>query len=314
MCTAVWYENRFIGRTFDWMVSYGERIVVAPRNYAFRFRHLETVESHYAILGMGIAIDRYPLFYEGNNEVGLAMAGLNFPGNAAYHKVDVDKDNVAPFEFIPCILSTCNSVAEARIKLANINIVDESFSNEYGVSPLHWIIADSKECITVESVKDGLKVYENPIGVLTNSPDFEKQMFNLTNYMSLKSTMPFNSFGGDIILKPYSYGMGAIGLPGDWSSMSRFVRATFVRCNSIDEGTDDSKLNQFFHILDSVSQIRGCSKDNNGQDEVTIYSCCYDLKERVYYYTTYEDRRMYSICFDEIELNGRELLLGIREE
>ena len=311
MCTAVWYENRFFGRTFDWMVSYGERVVIAPRNFVFEFRHLEKVESHYAIMGMGIVADGYPLFYEGVNEAGLGMAGLNFPECAMYHKVDNKKDNVAPFEFIPYILSECKSVAEARIKLANINIVDEAFSDEFGTSPLHWIIADSEECITVESVKDGLKVYENPVGVLTNSPGFEMQMFNLNNYMSLKSTMPYNSFSGDIKLKPYSYGMGAIGLPGDWSSMSRFVRAAFVRCNSTDEGTDESKVNQFFHILESVSQIRGCSKDNDGKDEITIYSSCYDLEKRVYCYTTYEDRKQYFMCFDEIQLNSQQLILGI---
>lgn len=311
MCTAVWYGNRFFGRTFDWMVSYGERVVIAPRNFVFEFRHLEKMESHYAIMGMGVVADGYPLFYEGVNEAGLGMAGLNFPGWAMYHKVDDKKDNVVPFEFIPYILSTCKSVAEARIKLAKINILDEGFNDEYGISPLHWIIADDKECITVESVRDGLKVFENTIGVLTNSPGFEMQMFNLNNYMSLKSSMPADSFGGELKLKPYSYGMGALGLPGDWSSMSRFVRAAFVRCNSTEEENNDSKVNQFFHILDSVSQIRGCSKDDDGQNEITIYSCCYDFKKRVYYYTTYEDRKQYFICFDEIQLNSQQLILGI---
>lgn len=311
MCTAVWYENRFFGRTFDWMVSYGERVVIAPRNFVFEFRHLEKVESHYAIMGMGVVEDGYPLFYEAVNEAGLGMAGLNFPGWAMYHKVDDKKDNVAPFEFIPCILSTCKSVAEARIKLAKINILDEGFNDKFGTSPLHWILADCKECITVESVKEGLKVYENSVGVLTNSPDFKMQLFNLNSYMSLKSSMPLNSFGGDLELETYSYGMGALGLPGDWSSMSRFVRAAFVRCNSTDEGTDESKVNQFFHILESVSQIRGCSKDNDGKDEITIYISCYDLVKRVYYYTTYEDRKQYFICFDEIQLNSQQLILGI---
>lgn len=98
------------------------------------------------------------------------MAGLNFPGNAVYSKVQTGKDNIAQFEFIPWILGQCANVQEARVLLSHINLVDTPFNEKYPVSPLHWILADKEEAITIESVQEGLKIYDNPVGVLTNNP------------------------------------------------------------------------------------------------------------------------------------------------
>ena len=111
----------------------------------------------------------YPLYYEAVNEQGLGMAGLNFFGNAVYNEEKKDKDNICQFELIPWILGKCASVTEAKILLENINITKETFSSNYPVSPLHWLIADSKECLVIESVKEGLKIYDNPVGVMTNN-------------------------------------------------------------------------------------------------------------------------------------------------
>lgn len=112
-------------------------------------------------------------------------------------------------------------------------MLSESFNDKLPVSSLHWIISDKEENITVEFMKDGLHIYDNPVGVLTNNPPFETQMFLLNQYMGLSASQPDNRFSGKVPLELYSRGMGAIGLPGDLSSTSRFARVAFVKLNSI---------------------------------------------------------------------------------
>ena len=196
MCTAATYKTKdlYFGRTLDYEFSYGEEVVITPRNYPFSFRNMGTVENHYAIIGMAHIIDNCPLYYDAINEKGLGMAGLNFVGNADYKEYAADKDNIASFEFIPWILTQCGTVKQARELLENMNLVNTAFSEHLPTAQLHWIIADADEAITVESVKEGLKVYENPAGVLTNNPPFNEQMLQLNNYMNLSAKSPKNHF------------------------------------------------------------------------------------------------------------------------
>jgi len=254
MCTAVTYKtkNFYIGRTLDYDCSYGEEIAITPRNYPIRFRHMGIIKEHYAMIGMAHVAGGCPLYYDAVNEKGLGMAGLNFVGNACYKKESPGKDNIAHFEFILWILGKCATVKEARKAIENINIVDTAFSDELPPAQLHWIIADSKESITVESVEKGLFIYDNPVGVLTNNPPFENQLFGLNNYMMLSPKQPHNNFSGGLNLQTYSRGMGAMGLPGDLSSSSRFVRASFVKMNSVSGDSESESVSQFFHIMASV--------------------------------------------------------------
>ncbi|MCM1136938.1 MAG: choloylglycine hydrolase, partial [Clostridium sp.] len=227
MCTAATYKTKdfYFGRTLDYEFSYGDEIVVTPRAYPFQFREAGLMDSHYAMIGMAHVAEDYPLYYEAVNEKGLGMAGLNFVGNAYYGERQEGRDNVAQFEFIPWILGDCATVKEAREKLAKINLVNTPFSDKLPLAQLHWLIADKKEAITVESLKSGLKVCDNPVGILTNNPPFDAQMFQLNNYMHLSPKGPENRFSDKLDLHAYSRGMGALGLPGDLSSASRFVRA-----------------------------------------------------------------------------------------
>lgn len=310
MCTAATYKTKkhYFGRTFDWLISYGEKIAITPRNYQLRFRKTDTIENHYAMIGMAVVADNYPLYYDATNEKGLSMAGLNFPENAHYNEEATGKDNITPFEFIPWILSQCANVAEAREKLKSINLVNISFNEELQLSPLHWIISDRDESITVETVADGLKIYDNPVGVLTNNPPFDMQLFNLNNYMSLTREMPESTFAGGLDLKTYSYGMGAIGLPGDLSSMSRFVRAAFTKMNSISGDTEEESISQFFHILQSASQTRGCVHVGDGKYEITIYTSCCNTDKGIYYYTTYENNQITGVDMHKENLEGTTLI------
>lgn len=310
MCTAVTYKTKdfYFGRTLDYEFSYGDEVTITPRNYPFHFIEEGNIDTHYAIIGMAYVTENYPLYYDGVNEKGLAIAGLNFVGNSYYNKKVEGKDNITQFEFIPWILSKCATVNEARKLIEKMNLLDRNFNENLPVAQLHWIISDSSESITVEPLKEGIKIYENPVGVLTNNPPFDMQMFNLNNYMSLSTKEPQNTFSEDIDLKTYSSGMGAIGLPGDLSSQSRFIRASFVKLNSISPEGEKESVSQFFHILNSVDQQRGCCNLGDDKYEITIYTSCCNTNKGIYYYTTYDNHQITAVDMNKENLDSSELV------
>ena len=319
MCTAATYRSKdfYFGRTLDYEFSYGDEVTVTPRNYPFTFRHIGLCAQHYAIVGMAHVAEQpaefvpkdaatadYPLYYDAVNEKGLCMAGLNFVGNAYYRDVITGRDNVAQFEFIPHILSRCATVNEAKELLGKINITNTPFSDKLPVAQLHWIIADKNETITVESVKEGLKIYDNPVGVLTNNPPFGEQMSRLNDYMHLSTRQPENTFSNKLSLEAYSRGMGALGLPGDLSSQSRFVRVAFTKMNSVSGDTESESISQFFHILGSVDQQRGCCEVAKGEYEITLYTSCCNADKGIYYYTTYENHQITAVDMHKEQLDS----------
>ncbi len=297
MCTAITYQTKdfYFGRTLDYEFSYGEEVAITPRNFALRFCSMSPMEKHYAMIGIAYVADDYPLYYDAVNEKGLGMAGLNFVGNAVYKEEMRDKDNVAQFEFIPWILGQCATVKEARVLLGRINLTNTPFGKGMPVAQLHWMIADSEEAITVEAVKEGIRIYDNPVGVLTNNPPFQEQMFQLNNYMHLSPKDPENHFSAKLPLHTYSRGMGALGMPGDLSSQSRFVRASFTKMNSVSGASEAESVSQFFHILGSVEQQRGCCYVGAGKYEITIYTSCCNAEKGIYYYTTYDNHQITGI-------------------
>ena len=308
MCTAATYRTKdfYFGRTLDYESSYGEEVTVTPRDYPYRF--CKGGERRYAMIGMAHVADGYPLYYEAVNEKGLGMAGLNFVGNAVYHEADPNRDNVPTYDFIPYMLSQCATVEEARDLLKRLNLTPEPFSPMYPPSQLHWIIADRDRCIVAESVKDGLRVYDNPAGVLTNNPPFDRQLFNPNNYMALSPSQPKKTFSDKLDLTCYSRGMGALGLPGDLSSQSRFVRVAFVRLNSRSGDSEEESVSQFFHILGSVDQQRGCCEVEPGAYEYTIYTSCCNADKGIYYYTTYDNHQITAVDMRRAPLDGGELI------
>ena len=309
MCTAATYQTKdfYFGRTLDYEFSYGEEIVVMPRNFPISFRHMGEMNHHYALIGMAHLAGQFPLFYDAINEKGLGMAGLNFVGNAKYQPFTEGRDNVASFEFIPWILGQCSSVKDARLLLDKMNLVDTAFSKELPPAQLHWIIADKEGAITVESVKDGLKIYDNPAGVMTNNPPFNEQMFNLNNFMHLSPKSPVNQFSDKLPLNTYSRGMGALGLPGDLSSQSRFVRVAFVKMNSVSGDSESESVSQFFHILGSVDQQKGCCDVGEEKYEYTIYTSCCNASKGIYYYNTYENHQISGVDMHRENLDGSAL-------
>lgn len=311
MCTAITYKTKdfYFGRNFDLEYSYHETVTIVPRKFPLHFCQVKDLPEHYAIIGMAYVSEGYPLFYDGINEKGLGMAGLNFPGNAVYHPAANDKDNVASFEFIPWILGQCGSVSEAKVLLNKINIANINFSEELPASPLHWIIADRESSVVVESMADGLHIHEDPIGLLTNNPPFPMQLFYLHNFMGLSIKPAQNRFSPKIELEGYSRGMGAMGLPGDLSSASRFVKAAFTKLNAVSGDSESESISQFFQILGAVAQQRGCVEMGEGKYEITIYSSCCNADKGIYYYTTYENSQITAVDMYKEDLNGSRLCL-----
>lgn len=306
MCTCITYENSsfYFGRNLDLDCSFGERVMITPRNFPLTFRHAGAQKRHYAMIGMAAQAEKFPLYADAVNEKGLAMAGLNFPGNAFYPEARGSGLEVASFEIIAWILGKCASVAEAEQYLDDLRIVSTAFADQMLPAPLHWMLADREKCIVLEAVREGLKVYENPVGVLTNNPPFDYHRINLSNYLNLTARSPENRFSDQIDLKPYAQGMGAAGLPGDASSASRFVRAAFLKLNSAAPKEEAADVSQFFHILDSVAMVRGSVVTESGTYDITTYSCCVNTQTGVYYYKTYDDSRIRKADMRETDLEG----------
>lgn len=310
MCTALTYLTRdfYFGRTLDHVRSYAEEVTLTPRNFSLAFREAEPLPRHHAILGMAYVADGYPLYYDAVNEKGLAMAGLNFVGYTHYAPSGSGKTDIAQFELIPWVLGQCASVREARSLLETTNITGIAFREDLPPAQLHWLIADREEAITLESLREGIRIYTNPVGVLTNNPPFDQQLLQLSNYMHLTPGPPENRFSPKLPLHPYSYGMGAMGLPGDLSSPSRFVRAAFMKLNSISDPSEADSVSQFFHILGTVEQPRGCCRINPEEYEYTLYTSCCNATRGIYYYTTYGNRQINAVNMHREDLNGRQLL------
>ena len=309
MCTAISYlsNDHYFGRNLDLEHAYIEQVTITPRNFPFHFRMTAAQKTHYAIIGMAAIVDNFPLYYDATNEFGLSIAGLNFPGNAAYMSPRESFTNVAPYELIPWILGQCKTIAQVRTLLDRVNLIDIPFNELLPLSPLHFMICDRNESIVVEPLAEGIVIHDNPVGVLTNNPPFDYHMHNLSNYCNLTSGEAENRFTDKIPITLWSRGMGAIGLPGDLSSASRFIRASFTKLNSVSDGTFDQDVSQFFHILESVSQQRGCVKVGNKYEQ-TIYTSCCNTDMGIYCYTIYDNRQISAVSLHNADLESSRLV------
>ncbi len=315
MCTAATYHTKdhYFGRNLDYEFSYHETVTITPRHKHFSFRHQGDTAQHYAMIGMAFVLNDYPLYYDATNEKGLSIAGLNFPDNAHYFPVQDDKTNVASFELIPWLLGSCATIEDVKAKLETINITNDAFSDELPPSPLHWMIADQKQVIVFEQTADGGKVYDNPFGVMTNNPTFDYHLTHIQDYLHTSAAMPQNTMAKEVETNFYSRGMGGIGIPGDLSSASRFVKVAFTKMNAVSGDSEEDSVTQFFKILGSVEQQKGCcfiGTDDKGQAfyEHTIYSSCCNIDQGIYYYTTYHNPTIIGIDMYQEDLDSEDLI------
>lgn len=311
MCTSIAIKTQdfYFGRNMDLDYEFGNGIVITPRNYPFEFKKAGSLRRHYALIGMAEIYEGYPFYAEAVNEKGLCIACLNFPGYAFYSAVEeAHSVNISPFELVSWLLGRCGSVKEARELLSDINIIDIPFSSRLPLSPLHWHIADSESSIVLESTKGGIRIYDNPAGVLTNNPPFDFQMTNLCQYQNLITENPSNGLSSRMGLKPFGHGLGSRGLPGDYSPASRFVKASYLSMNSVCRDTEQGSVAQFFHLLDSVAMVRGSVKTTGGNDYITTYSCCINADKGIYYYKTYGNNQLTAVDMNREDLNADELI------
>ena len=307
MCTSLTFQTSdfYFGRNLDLEYNFGEKIVITPRQYPFIFKFAGTLSEHYAIIGTAQITDGCPLYAEAVNEKGLCLAALNFPGNAVYAETpESGKTNLAPFELFGFLLGTCATVKEAEEKLKAVCITHTAFKDGYPVAPLHWHIADKDRSLVLECIKDGMHLYENPVGVLTNNPPFPFQLTNLQNYMHLTSNPPENRFAPALKLAPYGQGMGALGLPGDASPASRFVRAAFCKWNTELPSGEEASVTQFFHILDNVAMVAGSVRTPENKFDRTTYSSCINASRGICYYKTYNNNQISAVSMHKTDLDG----------
>lgn len=314
MCTSLSLPTpsgtNLFGRTLDLDAHFGETVTLTPRRYPFAFADCYPHTRHYALLGMATVMDGtsasgYPLYAEAMNEKGLCMAGLRFAESAVYETAPKDGWlNLAPWELIPCLLGTCATVGEVRDALGNICVVDKPFSDTVGTAPLHWHITDADPShggLIAEVTAEGMKLYDDrEVGVLTNEPPYPAQLARTETLQSLRGDTP--------------------GLPGDYSSPARFVRAATLRRWAVEatetEGADGARgegdraaaVAQFFSILGAVSPTKGAVVTEDGGCHRTLYTCCMDTGAGVYHWRTEGETAARSVAFGESDLNGEVVL------
>jgi choloylglycine hydrolase len=299
--------DTYFGRNLDLDYDLGQSLVVTPRNYPFKFKKLKTLNNHYAMVGIASVIDGYPLYFDATNEYGLSIAGLRFREEVKSSKTKPNKINLAQFEFIPYILGTCRNVKEALEVINKVVLLNLDFSKKIKSSKLHYMIADKKECYVIESLSNGLNVYKNPYGVLTNSPPFPYHLENVRLFLNLTNELVESKNYDSLKLTSFTSGQGTYGLPGDVTSPSRFVKAVFLKTHSKSRRDEGSNVNQFLRILDNVSFVRGEAISEANLLITTIYSTCVNLNKLIFYYKTYNNPLYYSLELKKLNLDTKDL-------
>lgn len=314
MCTGVRFNdvkgNMYFGRNLDWSVGYGQKVVVTPRGYKYNSAFLgEQKPQHGAIIGMAIVVDNTPLYFDCANESGLAIAGLNFPGYAAYAPEAVDgKTNVAAYEFPLWVLMNYKSVDEVEKALKNVAIVAKPINEQYPVSSLHFLIGDAKRSIVVEYTEHGMEIYDNDVDVLTNQPGYGWHKENLRNYMNLFPQMPTKVNWGKAEMVPFGSGSLMRGLPGDYYSPSRFIRAAYINSHYPTQSTEEANVSRLFHTLAGVWMIDGAAEMADKKCEITVYTGGYSAAAKTYYYNTYENPAIVSVALKDFDLDSEKLV------
>lgn len=314
MCTGIRFSdgsgNLYLARNLDWTAGYGERVVVTPTGYAARSPFSAVPRIQHAVIGMGIVEEDTPLYFDCGNDAGLAVAGLNFPGYADYAPEPVDgATNVAAYEFPLWVASQFASVDEVEAALGSVVIVDKPINEKYPSSLLHWIIGDSKRAIVVEYTSDGMHVFDNDVDVLANQPGFTWHHENLRNYLNTSPDFPEKVVLGRANLVPFGSGSLMRGIPGDYYSPSRFVRAAYVNTHYPDKTTEEANVSRAFHTLQQVAMVEGCAAMGSGEFEKTIYTGLFSSRTMTYYWNTYDDPAVQRVAMADHAPAGTELVV-----
>lgn len=297
MCTAITLHGKapIFGRTLDLPATLGEHITLAESGYPLLVGKNERTATHPAILGSAITVDGDPLWFDAMSEWGLAAAALNFPKSARYGISEPGKRPIPSYAVIPYILSRCKTISEAVELLATITVTNDAISADFPPSPLHWIISDGKSSVIAEPLSGGLSVRETACGILANEPPLSYHLARLAELSAIHPGYPENRFYPDVEKWHYSGGFGAVGLPGDFSSSARYLRAAYASFYSRADDVEDGEIIRFFRVAECVSVPHGCVLNEDGAPTRTVYTSCMELDKLVYYIKPYAALHTYAV-------------------
>ena len=321
-CTGIMLrtaDESFVhGRTCEFGIPIDYTAWVVPRGYEFvgktpggtGLKHT----SKYAAVGMVSFNDG--AISDGMNEKGLSVGAFYFPTYAKY--ADITNENrskaLSPIDFPNWILVQFATVEEARAAIERGDVlIAPTVLEGWGATPppLHYIVYDaSGKCIVIEPLEGKLKILDNPLGVITNSPNFEWHITNLRNYIALNPlNVPPVEIKG-MKFQQFGQGSGGLGLPGDFTPPSRFVRATFFSVTAIPSPTADLGIQQIFHILNNFDIPVGVAREKEGgviEADTTQGTVARDPKNLQYYYKTYDDQTIRMVDLKKFDLNAKEI-------
>lgn len=296
MCTAITLTSKsnevFFGRTMDFSYDIIPKFFIIPRSFQWTNPLNDTlITDSYKFIGLGQEIDGLLGFFDGVNEMGFAAAALYFAGYAKYESISSEnKNSIASINFLHYILGKCSSINDLPNVLKSIHIVGMEDPITNTVAPLHWIATDkSGRCVIIESTNKGVKIINNPIGVMTNSPDFNWHMTNLRNYMETSPNQTEKAQWNNFELTPFGQGGGTSPLPGGFTSPERFIRAAYLKTHIPTPSNSSEAINSCFHILESVSIPKGAVITKNNTYDYTKYTAFINVNTREYFYKTYDD-------------------------
>jgi choloylglycine hydrolase len=310
MCTSLTLaaanQINTLSRTMDFAFMLDPQLVFIPRNYPMPSNSDGTLTpAKYAMMGIGGQSGSY-VFADGVNEKGLACASLYFPGYARYHEDSLpDKTNLAPHEVVGWLLTNFASVAEVKDGFAQVNLLNRPVELLGVVTPLHWMITDSNGAtIVIEPMAEGIKIYDHPLGVMTNSPDLTWHLTNVRNYIGVSPQKTPSITLNGVSFSPLGSGAGTPGLPGDYSPPSRFLRTLFGR-EAINDLSDEAAcVNGAFHILAAVDIPKGSVIIDQGQIDFTQYTAAMVCNTGTYYVKTYDNNQIIRACLFHEDLNA----------
>lgn len=295
MCTAITLQSaedeNFFGRTLDFSYPLEPGIYIVPKNYEWYMAATMTkCIDRYSFICVGQKVDEMIGVYDGVNEQGFAAAALYFKDYGYYNLPIQNKNPIGSADFLHYILGSCSCVDDLKELLKNVVIVSQSDDANRPSDPLHWIATDrSGKSVVIEQTRMGLKIFKNPIGVLTNSPDFYWQITNLRNYMDVSVDQPKKAYWGNLPLTSFGHGGGSTPLPGGFTSPERFVRASFLKTHVQVSQSQSEAIMTFFHIMKSLFIPKGIVRTERGAYEYSKYVALMNTNTCEYYFKTQEN-------------------------
>ena len=307
-------------RTLEFTIDLKSDVIFVPRGYTRVGTTPDGKEglkwkSKYASLGAnGVGL---PFIFDGLNEKGLGVGLFYFPGSAGYmpYSANDASKTIAPWELGSYVLENFANVAEVKANIGNIVIPAVVFK-AWGFAPeVHYIVHDpTGSSIVLEYVGGKLNVYDNPLGVVTNSPAFDWQMTNLRNYVNFSMTNVPPVKLGSVTLQPFGQGSGMLGLPGDFTPPSRFVRAVAFSQSAFPTKTGDDSVLEAFHILNQFDIPKGAARDNEKDShgnivaDYTLWTAASDLTARRYYFRTYQNSQIRMVDLNKMNPAAKEIV------